>query len=106
MEAPVMYLVSRTHSSLARTDLAFGNTPFLALVQDTTYLAGGYLTITRCQLPLHSPKIPGKGVWKLKTSWLQTDQVSSHLQAAIKSYWATNADSAEPLGVLGAFKQS
>lgn len=96
--------LSRTHCSLARINLAFGNPSLLSLLHNTDYLAGGLSDHNPLSITLAFPTGSGRGACRLYTGWLQVDQISSHLQTFITSYWSINADSAEPPVVWEVFK--
>lgn len=88
--------LSTTHKSSARIDLAFGNALLLNSLYESEYLAGGTSDHNPLLVTLTSPTRGQKGGWKLARGWLQEEQVTTQLQAALETFWATNVDTADP----------
>lgn len=68
----------------------------LMYLQDLKYLAGGTSDHNPLSVTLTFPSGGRWGGWKLSPGWLLEDQVVSHIQSSIETYWVTNADSAKP----------
>lgn len=89
----------KAHRLAARIDLAFGNAPLLTLLQEAEYLAGGLFDHNPLAITLAFSLGTKRGSWRSSPGWLQVDQISSHLQTSIASYWSTNTVSGASCGV-------